>query len=70
MPVQGGRADAGPAGDLLQRGAGPVDGEGLLGGVENALVVAPGIGAQGPSHCGVGHGRFLWSTGDPPLPVA
>ncbi len=57
MPVQGCRAHPGVAGDLLQGGAGSVGRKGLLGGGEDAFVVAPGVRPQGPSR------RLLRSTG-------
>ncbi|GGV19146.1 hypothetical protein GCM10010182_46030 [Actinomadura cremea] len=58
VPVQGGRADSGAAGDLLQGGVGAALGDERLGGGDDPVDVAAGVGPHPPGRRGglFGHG--------------
>ena len=62
VPVDGARADAGPAGDLVDRHRQPLGGEGVVGDLEHAGAVAGRVRAQRP----VGFGHITpreWKSG-------
>ena len=60
MAVDRGVADAGPAGDLVERHVGAELDEHLAGGGDDPLPVAQGVGAR-PGHLAL-HGRVAVST--------